>query len=672
MPPDAAPRLNMPRFCYDTAAFMRLLLIALVAALLVAAPGVALSLGMGPPPPSIAVSSAATLRESAKSLPSATTYPVTFSETGLPSGTSWTVTLNLSSQSSTSTSIIFREPSGSYAYNISDVHGWHQTSLPYYGKVIVANASLNETPLAFVPVTYLVSFNESGLTAGTNWSVTYNGLLRYSHNVSIGFAMSNGTYAFNVTPIPGYFIAPSSGNQTVSGGPVTKPIKFNALLPPQYSVTFSENGLPSGLIWGIAIGNQTLSTMTNQITTSEFNGSYRYGVQSPTGFSSSPSGGLLGVSGKPVLVQINFTRIGPPPGTYVLTFSESGLPGGTVWQVTINSHTNSSGSTSISFEETNGTYAYAVGPENGYNATPSHGNVSIAGHALSVFINFMIFNNSTQHPGNHTQPAPDTFLGLPTSEAYLLIAILLIIVIVAVALAARSSSRDEAPPRRPHEQEERSSYPGPSSSPSFGGEVPVPPKPPASVPLARSTGVPVSVVVESEIPPSITSSVPRDCPVCRVPMGSDLKCPVCGIEWSEKDFKEIETKEGSRGFTGFGASEKGVHGDPSTPSYLGPEPSHTESDLEWEKQMGLLHEESKGSPATSAPPSPPPPENSPREPEKVPAAPFLLAFRSGRGKKKKRKSSSSPKTSDGSTPYIGLLPFSDDKGEPEDEEEHPR
>ncbi|MEM3192147.1 MAG: hypothetical protein QW292_08675, partial [Candidatus Parvarchaeota archaeon] len=46
------------------------------------------------------------------------TYPVTFSETGLPSGTSWSVTLNGVPESSTTSTITFTEPNGVYSFSV--------------------------------------------------------------------------------------------------------------------------------------------------------------------------------------------------------------------------------------------------------------------------------------------------------------------------------------------------------------------------------------------------------------------------------------------------------------------------------------------------------------------------------------------------------------------------
>ena len=64
-------------------------------------------------------------------------YAVTFTETGLPSGATWYVTYNGTEMSSTSTTIVFNMPNGTYAYNTS-APGY--TASPSSGNHAVAGA----------------------------------------------------------------------------------------------------------------------------------------------------------------------------------------------------------------------------------------------------------------------------------------------------------------------------------------------------------------------------------------------------------------------------------------------------------------------------------------------------------------------------------------------------
>jgi len=71
------------------------------------------------------------------------TYPVTFTEGGLPSGTSWSVTLNGTPQSSTSASMVFDVANGTLSYTVGAVSGY--TIGQASGTITVAGHSVSET-----------------------------------------------------------------------------------------------------------------------------------------------------------------------------------------------------------------------------------------------------------------------------------------------------------------------------------------------------------------------------------------------------------------------------------------------------------------------------------------------------------------------------------------------
>jgi YVTN family beta-propeller protein len=70
--------------------------------------------------------------------PAVGTYPVTFQEVGLPSGTEWNVTLAGVNHSSLSNSTTFYEPNGTYSYSIGSEYGWRPTGSPSTGTVRVS------------------------------------------------------------------------------------------------------------------------------------------------------------------------------------------------------------------------------------------------------------------------------------------------------------------------------------------------------------------------------------------------------------------------------------------------------------------------------------------------------------------------------------------------------
>ena len=75
-----------------------------------------------------------------------------------------------------------------------------------------------------------------------------------------------------------------------------------------------------------------------------------------------------------------------PFALYGITFTETGLKAGTSWTVTINGYTQTSTTSSMTFYEPNGTYAFVVGTVSGYTASPAIGAVIVHGANVAVSI----------------------------------------------------------------------------------------------------------------------------------------------------------------------------------------------------------------------------------------------------------------------------------------------
>jgi hypothetical protein len=148
-------------------------------------------------------------------------FNVTFTESGLPSGTMWNVTVADSTNSSTSSTVGFREPSGTYAYRIGLVAGYFTTDS---GLLSVGSSSLSVS-VKFSPTTYTVKFTEKGLPSKTQWCVTLESVRHCSKAVTISFAkVPNGTYAYTIGHLKGYRTSTGkyAGSVTVAGsGPAT-------------------------------------------------------------------------------------------------------------------------------------------------------------------------------------------------------------------------------------------------------------------------------------------------------------------------------------------------------------------------------------------------------------------------------------------------------------------
>ncbi len=221
----------------------------------------------------------------------------------------------------------------------------------------------------------VVAFNNGTVIAGLNNEI-------YELNPQ-GDVIGTASLPYNISDS----IAITTNGQVVAigtdGGLAIMP--SSAVAPTAYSVTFVESGLLSGTNWSLTLGGQTKSSSSTSITFSEPNGVYSYSVGTVPGYSSSPSSGTVTVNGANIEEGITFTEI--PPATYPVTFTESGLPPGTSWSVTLSGNTQSSNTSLITFKEPAGTYSYSVGSVSGYSASPSSGTLTVSG-PLSEYVHF--------------------------------------------------------------------------------------------------------------------------------------------------------------------------------------------------------------------------------------------------------------------------------------------
>jgi hypothetical protein len=243
--------------------------------------------------------------------------------------------------------------------------------------------------------TYNVTFNETGLPAGTNWTVQVSGIWggwglwghwghhhsarQTSNGTSLNFTLPNGTYFYRAQAPQGFVTTDGQGFFTISGAaPAPIVIAFTPLVT--YSVTFSETGLPSGTNWTVAVSGgwdwwggysgpryQIETSDASTITFQLANGSYRYHVGYVSGFAANASDGWFVVNGtSPGTISVNFTAL----VTYTVAFNETGLPANTNWSVQVfgfqSGHggsfetTATSSTANITFTLPNGTYFYQI------------------------------------------------------------------------------------------------------------------------------------------------------------------------------------------------------------------------------------------------------------------------------------------------------------------------
>jgi len=325
-----------------------------------------------------------------------------FKESGLPTGTSWSVTYhsvlngytgaNTTQFSSTSEINVTMAIGNTIYYWISSYNGL--TPSPSEGIInLVSNTTVNVVYPTPVAKSYSVTFIPVGIPSGTTWGVTLAGLQLFGSNLNgqnpdISFSEANGSYAYSVyVPSPDT-ASPASGTITVNGGPVTQDITINVPVK-DYTLSFTETGLPSGVDFTVATGVGSASGNPTA-SFSVPNGTYSFTIANIISggitYIPTPNAGYVTVNGANVNKAITFTQ-----QSYAVTFTETGLPSGSVWYVNLtNGQTFSTSSTSMTFNEPDGSYSYSVSTNNpAYAPSMSSGSFTIDNSPVSLSVTFI-------------------------------------------------------------------------------------------------------------------------------------------------------------------------------------------------------------------------------------------------------------------------------------------
>ncbi len=180
------------------------------------------------------------------------TYSLTFSLVGLPSGVAWTLSLSRQSFNATSPSFGFARTNGSYAWSIAPIRGFVLT--PPSGVALVRG--LNVTVAVNVrAVTYAVAFQSEGLPNGTVWSVSLDGTTHTgSGDSTLVFALANGTYGYSVRGAAGYAAVNSTGVVAVVGSSQTLVVTFiPSPLSDSWVTLATLLGLTAGGLTGVGL-----------------------------------------------------------------------------------------------------------------------------------------------------------------------------------------------------------------------------------------------------------------------------------------------------------------------------------------------------------------------------------------------------------------------------------
>jgi PEGA domain len=207
-----------------------------------------------------------------------------------------------------------------------NVRGLHQGTIGESRPVPSRNAAAAATFSASAtgPLngsSFSVTFNETGLAAGSHWSVTARGNTSTSTTSDIVIQSPPGNFSYTVT-IPAGYLGPTQGIYEVTDENTTVILTYNPLV----LLTFEEVGLVPGWNWSVTLNgngtnfsNETRSSESDAITFQEIPGVYNFTTGANT-FTALPGDGTASVGTLPSSVTITFV---PFPGVLHLAVTPS-------------------------------------------------------------------------------------------------------------------------------------------------------------------------------------------------------------------------------------------------------------------------------------------------------------------------------------------------------------
>ncbi|MGA8604620.1 MAG: thermopsin family protease [Thermoplasmata archaeon] len=201
---------------------------------------------------------------------------------------------------------------------------WHTYGVNgYLAPYLVSGGVSDEFPIG-PQETFVVSFSETGLTSGTMWSVTFNGVTQASSTAFDNFTATIGTYLYQVGNVAGYTVSPASGSVTVSGVPYNVPVTYTAVPVPTYAVTLSAGGLSTGTTWSATVNGVTQSTTGPSLTWYLASGAYTYKFNNVSGYNLASTGasGSVTVASAPTSLSASYSPVTTPSYVSTDTFNQ--------------------------------------------------------------------------------------------------------------------------------------------------------------------------------------------------------------------------------------------------------------------------------------------------------------------------------------------------------------
>jgi len=284
-------------------------------------------------------------------------YSVVFIPSGIPFGTSISITVNSVLYKFTPTAQIpyltLTLPAGDYDYSVANAGVYNPISIS--GTIFVSNNQV-QVSLKFVNLQlYPVEFVTSGLASNSKLLVSIGSSHYSSSSGSLELDLVPGIYSYSVASTGSEKPVIGSGEFQLTQTGFTVNVSF---IEQNYLVIFKSRGI-SGSNWNISFASSNMTVSGNEAQFDVTNGTYSYRITTEGQYFLMGATGTVNVSGSDVTVYPLFEK------EYKVLIAESGLPADTIWY--LNSTTSSyefNSSNVNSFAEINGSYEFTVSSSN--------------------------------------------------------------------------------------------------------------------------------------------------------------------------------------------------------------------------------------------------------------------------------------------------------------------
>ena len=257
---------------------------------------------------------------------------VIFTETGLPAGTLWNVSLNGLWESSSNATVEYLVSNGSYDYAIESPVSGPNSGTRYVttvtaGTLVVGNSS------AAVEVPFTPEYNlvVSVSPLGSGVATPASGWFAANSQVNLSAtAATNYTFALWAGTGVGNYTGTDPSDLLAIAGPLSEEAKF-VRFNDTSAISLQVTGLPPGMNWSANVGGSNWTTDQTVITVPVSQGSVGFAVQSPIAISpteryvAQPSSGTVNLSGSRVNVTVSFVPeallVGTSSGEGVVTLA---------------------------------------------------------------------------------------------------------------------------------------------------------------------------------------------------------------------------------------------------------------------------------------------------------------------------------------------------------------